>query len=194
MHPHAYRDRETILCQVDAWLRYRNIMPSCAPLWTWMWFTLKLVTFCHGWVMWLHAYFMLMFSQDCNCAGCAAVGSVYCAVQWFTTIKMGLFRAWLGCWVHNPILPWKWLWVLWLWVPNLSYALSMIDQYSPQLTMGTKKGNSYWAKDTLEGLELSGEALARQQPPGGLWSFLLTHTSLGVTSWLFSLLRLQYAL
>ena len=41
--------------------------------------------------------------------------------------------------------------------------------------MQMRKGNRYWEKETLEGQKLS----------GGLQSFLVMHTSLGVTGTLF---------
>ena len=55
--------------------------------------------------------------------------------------------------------------------------------------MQTKKGNSYWEKEALEARELPGGTLEGQELPGGLWSFLVTHTSLGVIRKRFGLLR-----
>ena len=171
-------------CHADIWLGFGNIMPS--------------FVFCgveHGLLsaghflsrveLCGHMHFCVwLFSQDCNCTDCAAIGSVYWAVPWLAPTKMGLIITWSGCCMLNPIHPWSWLRVLQPWVPNLSYAPAMIDWYSHHVTMQTKRGNSHCEKETLERWEL---------PGGNTWGtreievIIVMHTPFGVTSWLFGL-------
>ncbi len=79
--------------------------------------------------------------------------------------------------------------------PKLSYAHALIRQDSHALYLANKWGECLLElKETLEGKELLGDILVGQELPGGLRSFLVTNTSLGVTKGLFGLYRLPNAL
>jgi hypothetical protein len=67
----------------------------------------------------------------------------------------------------------------------------MFEQHSHHHTKRTRKGNRYWEKEHLRNENFPGEILEGQKLPGGLRSYLVTHTSLGVTRLLFGLYRLQ---
>ena len=132
-----------------------------------------------GWAVQLHAVFMLLFSWACDCAGCAAIRSVNQTVPWLTPNKMGLIRAWSGCSVHSPIHSWNWFWLLQPWVPNLSFAHAMINQYSHHLTVQTRREIAPGRKKHLRDKNFHWETLEGWELHGGSRSFLVTHTSLG---------------
>ena len=75
-------------CHADAWLGFDNIMQSYALIFCGVEHSslLGLSVSVTGWAVWSHSVFMWLFSQDCNCAGYAAIGSVNWSVPWLTPI------------------------------------------------------------------------------------------------------------
>ena len=111
----------------------------------------------------LHAVFMGLFSQHCNCAGCAAIGSVNLTEQWLMPNKMGLIRVWSSCCVSSPIHPWNWFRALQRWVPNVSNAHAMFETTLPLPYHVNEKGKQVlgvgntWGTRTSQGKYLRDE-------------------------------------
>ena len=133
-------------CHSDAWPGFENIVPSYALLWSWTWFTPRLVSFHCGLSRAVTCHFcvVVFMRSRLHRLCCDWIGEPNCAMICFHWNGANLH--WSDCWVQNRILPWSWLQELQPWVLNVSYAHAMIDWYSRHLTMWTKKGNSYWEK------------------------------------------------